>query len=132
MNIFSCPFESKEFVKIEMKKIESKYPYKREDLFALHQISFAIEQAITTFFEITKNNEIIFEVDFVNDRVQEIHTKYNGEPESWGWQENVKEKLSKVKPISNIVIRDEQDIYNILTNREKLEYLIQEYEKDNN
>jgi hypothetical protein len=33
-----------------------------------------------------------------------------------------------VKPISNIVIRDENDIYNILTNREKLELLVQEYE----
>ena len=87
--------------------------------------------AITTFFEITKNNEIIYEVDFLNDRVQEIHTKYNGEPESWGWQENVKEILSKVNPISNIVIRDQQDIYNILTNKEKLEYLFQEYVKDN-
>ena len=133
MNIFSCPFESKEsYNNRDEKEKESKYPYKREDLFALHQISFAIEQAITTFFEITKQNEIIYEVDFVNDRVQEIHTKYNGEPESWGWNENVKEQLSKVKPISNIVIRDEQDIYNILTNREKLEYLLQEYENENN
>ena len=51
--------------------------------------------------------------------------------ESWGWNNNVKEQLSKVKPISNIVIRDEQDIYNILTNREKLECLLQEYEKNN-
>jgi hypothetical protein len=122
MNIFSCPFESKE---------ESKYPYKREDLFILHQISFALEQAITTFFETTRNNEIIFEVDFENDRVKEIHTKYNGEPESWGCHENVNEQLSKVKPISNIVIRDERDIYNILTNREKLECLLQEYVKEN-
>jgi hypothetical protein len=119
MNIFSCPFESKE---------ESKFPYKREDLFALQRISFAIEQAITTFFETTRNNEIIYEVDFVNDRVKEIHTKYNGEAESWGWTHNVKEQLSKVKPISNIVIRDKQDFYNILTNREKLECLLQEYE----
>ena len=131
MNIFSCPFESRKSYN-ENEEIESKYPYKREDLFALQQISFAIEQAISTFFEITKDNEIIYEVDFENDRVQEIHTKYNGEPESWGWKENVKEQLSKVKPISNIVIRDEQDIYNILTNREKLEYLFQEYEKKNN
>ena len=103
--------------------------YTKEDLFALHQISFAIEQAITTFFEITKDNEIIYEVDFVDDRVQEIHTKYNGESENWGWHENVKEKLSKVKPISNIVIRDENDIHDILTNREKLECLIEENEK---
>ena len=122
MNIFSCPFESKE---------ESKLPYIKEDLFALHQISFAIEQALSTFFEITKQNEVIFEIDFENDIVQEIHTKYNGEPESWGWQENVKEQLSKVKPLSKIVIRDEQDIYNILTNREKLELLLEEYEKKN-
>jgi hypothetical protein len=131
MNLFSCPFDSKESFK-EDKKEQSKYPYKREDLFALHQISFAIEQAITTFFEITKQNEIIFEVDFVNDRVQEIHTKYNGEPESWGWNSNVNEQLSKVKPIANIVIRNEEDIYSILTNREKLEYLFQEYVKENN
>ena len=130
MNIFSCPFESKEESYNEKQIEESKYPFKREDLFALQRISFAIEQAITTFFEITKDNEIIFEVDFENDRVHEIHTKYNGEPESWGWHDNVKEQLSKVKPISNIVIRDKQDIYNILTNREKLEFLLQEYEKD--
>jgi hypothetical protein len=130
MNIFSCPFESKQESCNKKEEIkESKYPYKREDLFALHELSFAIEQAITTFSEITKNNEIIFEVDFENDRIYEIHTKYNGEPESWGWQENVKKQLSKVKPISNIVIRNEQDILNILTNREKLECLIQEYEQ---
>ena len=85
-NVFSCPFESKE-ESLNEKDEKLKYPYKREDLFALHQISFAIEQAITTFSEITKNNEIIYEVDFENDRVQEIHTKYNGEPESWGWNE---------------------------------------------
>jgi hypothetical protein len=136
MNIFSCPFKGKEESNnnnCKDKKIEeSNYSYKREDLYSLHEISFAIEQAITTFFEITKQNEIIYEVDFENDRVQEIHTKYNGEPESWGWQENVKEQLSKVKAISNIVIRDDQDIYNILTNKEKLEYLVQEYVKENN
>jgi hypothetical protein len=133
MNIFSCPFENKEddTNSGDERGEESKYPYKREDLYALHQISFAIEQAITTFFEITKNNEIIYEVDFVNDRVQEIHTNYNGEAESWGWNDNVNEQLSKVKPIAKIVIRDEQDIYNILTNREKLETLIEEYEKKN-
>ena len=130
MNIFTCPFES--IKSYNEKPIESKYPYKRNDLFALYQISFAIEQAIITFFEITKQNEIIYEVDFVNDKVQEIYTNYNEEPESWGWQEDVKEQLSKVKPISNIVIRDEQDIYSILTHREKLEFLLHEYEKENN
>ena len=54
--------------------------------------------------------------------------------ESWGWNDlNVKEQLSKVKPISTTIqIRDEHDIYNILTNREKLECLLQEYEKKNN
>ena len=42
----------------------------------------------------------------------------------------VNEQLSKVKPISTIIqIIYEQDIYNILTNKEKLEYLLQEYEK---
>jgi hypothetical protein len=133
MNIFSCPFESKEEYQnnsIDGKDEKARYPFKRVDLFTLHQISFAIELAISTFFETTKNNEIIYEVDFENDRVKEIHTNYNGEPESWGWQANVNEQLSKVKPISNIVIRDEQDIYNILTNREKLELLLEEYQKN--
>ena len=101
MNFFQCPFEGN----------NNQYSYTKENLFTLQRVAFAIEQAITTFFETTKNNEIIYEVDFVNDRVQEIHTNYNGEPESWGWNDNVKEQLSKVKPISNIVIRDEQDIY---------------------
>ena len=92
-------------------------------------MAFAIEQAISTFFELTKDNEIIYEVDFENDRIHEIHTKYNGEPQSWGWHENVNELLSKVKPISNIAIRDVQDIYDILTDREKLECFLQEYVK---
>ena len=132
MNIFTCPFESKQSCEnIDGKDETSKLSYKREDLFALHQISFAIEQAISIYFETTKNNEIIYEVDFENDRLHEIHTKYNGELQSWGWNDNVNEQLSKVKPISNIVIRDEQDVYNILTNREKLETLIEEYEKKN-
>jgi hypothetical protein len=131
MNIFSCPFESKEEYRNNNRE-EIKLPYTKENLFALHQISFAIEQAITTFFEITKQNEIIYEVDFVNDRVKEIHTKYNGELESWGWNNNVKEQLSKVKPMSPISIRNEQDLYDILTNRGKLEELFQEYEKGNN
>ena len=131
MNIFSCPFQSKEEScnNNRDEKEQSEYPYKREVLFALHQVSFAIEQAITTFFEITKNNEIIYEVDFLNDRVQEVHTKYNGEPERWGWNDDVNGQLYKVKPISNIVIRDEQDVYDILTNREKFELLLQEYKK---
>jgi hypothetical protein len=45
---------------------------------------------------------------------------------------NVNDQLSKVKPISNIIIRNEQDIFNILTNRERLECLLQEYEKEIN
>lgn len=119
MNFFQCPFESTN---------NNQYPYTKEKLFALQRVAFAIEQAISIFHETTKNNEIIYEVDFENDKVHEIHTKYNGESESWGWHENVNEQLSKVKPISNIIIRDEQDIFNILTNREKLEYLIEEFE----
>jgi hypothetical protein len=127
MNIFSCPFESKEESSNKKQIEESRYPYKREDLFALQRISFAIDHAISTFFELTKDNEIIYEIDFENDRVHEIHTKYNGEPESWGWHENVNEQLFKVKPISNIMIRNEEDIYTILTNKEKLNFLLKEY-----
>ncbi|HET9807292.1 MAG TPA: hypothetical protein VFP49_10315 [Nitrososphaeraceae archaeon] len=123
MNFFQCPFESTN---------NNQYPYTKEKLFVLQIVAFAIEQAISIFLETTKNNEIIYEVDFVNDRVQEIHTNYNGEPYSWGRNDNVKEQLSKVKPISKIIIRDEQDIYNILTNGKKLECLIEEYVKENN
>ena len=118
MNFFQCPFESN----------NNQYPYTKEQLFTLQRVAFAIEQAITTFCEITKDNEIIYEVDFENDRVPEIHTNYNGEPYSRRWNDcNVKEQLSKIKPISPIKIINEQDIYNILTNREKLECLLQEY-----
>ena len=97
MNFFQCPFESNNI----------QYSYTKEKLFTLQRLAFTIELAISTFFGITKDNEIIYEVDFENDKVQEIHTAYNGEPENWGWINNVKEQLSKVKPISNIVIRNE-------------------------
>ncbi len=95
MNFFQCPFESN----------NNQYPYTKEQLFFLQRVAFAIEQAISIFHETTKNNEIIYEVDFENDRVQEIHTNYNGEPYSWGWNDcNVKEQLSKVKPISLLLL----------------------------
>ena len=76
MNFFQCPFESNN---------NNQYPYTKESLFALQRVAFAIEQAISIFHETTKNNEIIYELDFENDRVQEIHTNYNGESYSWGW-----------------------------------------------
>ena len=62
MNFFQCPFENN----------NNQYPYTKEDLFTLQRIAFTIEQAISIFHETTKNNEIIYEVDFENDRVQEI------------------------------------------------------------
>ena len=116
MNFYKCPFDN-----------NFQNSYTKEVLFTVQRIAFTIELAISTFFGITKDNEIIYEVDFENDRVQEIHTKYNGEPENWGWINNVKEQLSKVKPISNIIIRNEEDIYTILTNKEKLNFLFKEY-----
>ncbi len=44
----------------------------------------------------------------------------------------IKEQLSRVKSISTTTIQiiNEQDIYNTLTNREKLEYLLLEYYKE--
>ena len=119
MNFFQCPFENN----------NNQYPYTKEQLFTLQRLAFDIEQAISIFHETTKNNEIIYEVDFENNRVQEIHTNYNGELYSRRWNDcNVKEQLSKIKPISTTIqIINEQDIYNILTNREKLECLLQEY-----
>ncbi len=80
MNFFQCPFESNN---------NNQYPYTKAKLFALQRVAFAIEQAISIFHETTKNNEIIYEVDFVNGRVQQIHTNYYGEPYSWGCKDNV-------------------------------------------
>lgn len=128
MNIFECPFVSKN--DNDKNREESKYPYKREELFALQRIAFAIELTISHFLEITRNNEIIYQVDFENDRVQESHTNCYGEPQNWGWKNNIKQELSKVKPILNIKIRNKHDIYNILINREKLEYLLEEYNQN--
>jgi hypothetical protein len=116
MNYFKCPFD-KNFQNSDTK----------EALFTLQRMAFTIELVICTYHDTTRNNEIIHEVDFANDRVLETHTNYNGDPDIWGWNDNVKEQLSKVKPISNIMIRNEHDIYTILTNKEKLETLLQEY-----
>ena len=134
MNIFRCPFDSKDKDDDNSKeeKEKSNYSYKIKDLFSLQRIAFAVEQAISTFHETTRNNQIIYEVNFKNNRVKEIHTTYNGLPESWGSNnddDDVNDKLSKVEPISIIQIINKYDIYNILTNREKLEYLLQEYER---
>jgi hypothetical protein len=68
----------------------------------------------------SKSNETIYETDFEAGKVKEIYANYHGDPYSFSTEYPLEEKLSKVYRSSQVQIRNVQDVYNALTNRETL------------
>ena len=114
MNIFECPFDSDNY----------KQKYTKDELFFWQRISFAIDQQIHLVNKVTKDNERIYNINFENDKVQRISTDFEGIPYYSGWESNIEKQLDKVKPILEISIKNRQDLYNVLINKEKLEILL--------
>jgi hypothetical protein len=93
-------------------------------LFALERIAFLVELALATAKSMSRSNEIIYETNFETGR--EIRTDYYGKPFSWPLDHSLEEKLAEVKRLSSVPIRNVQDVYNALTDREMLDQLLQQ------
>jgi hypothetical protein len=92
-----------------------------DDLFNLSEIAFQVELALGKAQTMTKSNETIYETDFEAGKVKEIYANYRGDPYSFSTEYPLEEKLSKeVKRLSKVSIRNVQDVYNALTDRETL------------
>jgi hypothetical protein len=130
LNRYECPFDKKESnnnnnkIKAE-EKGNSNLP-DVDDLFNLSEIAFQVELALGKAQGMTKSNETIYEADFEAGKVKEIYANYHGHPYSFSTEYSLEEKLSKVQRLSNVPIRNAQDVYNALTDRDTFDKLLQQ------
>jgi hypothetical protein len=64
-------------------------------------------------------------LDLEAGKVKEIHTNYYGNPCSFSKEYPLKEKLGDVNRLSKVPIRNVQDVYKALTDRETLNKLLE-------
>jgi hypothetical protein len=92
----------------------------------LYNLAFQVELAFATAYSISKSNETIYEADFETGKVKETTSLYNGSPHSWSTDYQLEEKLSQVQKLSKVPIRNVQDVYNALTDRDTFDKLLQQ------
>jgi len=127
LNRYKCPFDKKKNnnnIKEEEKEVKDLLDV--DDLFNLSEIAFQIELALGKAQGMTKSNETIYEADFETDKVKEIYANYHGDPYSFSAEYPLEEKLSKVPRLSKVPIRNVQDVYNALTDRETLNKVLEQ------
>jgi hypothetical protein len=121
VNRFQCPYE-----KGKLNYVVAETKFNVDDLFALERIAFLVGLALTTAKSMSSSNEIIYETNFETGKVREISTDYYGKPFSWPLDYPLEEKLAEVKRLSKVPIRNVHDVYHALTNREKLDKLLEQ------
>lgn len=122
LNVFECPYKSKgnKEANDEISNFDVDY------LFELSEIAFHLELALGEAESMTESNDTIYETNFETNSVREIRTNYYGNPYSSSIDYPLEEMLSKVKRLSIISIRNAQDIYHVLTDRETLDKILEQ------
>jgi hypothetical protein len=126
LNIFECPYITKQ----EDKETETATTILDvNDLFELSEIAFQLELALTKAQVMTKSNDIVYETNFETGKVIEI-----GNPLDFSTDDSLDEKLAEVKRLSDVQIRNAEDLYHALTDREMLDKILdqgldEEYQK---
>jgi hypothetical protein len=131
LNRYKCPFDKKKSNndnnnKIKEEEKENSNLLQVDDLFALSEIAFQVEQTLGKAQGMTKSNETLYETDFEAGKVKEIYANYYGNPYTFCSEYPLEEKLSKVHKISKVPIRNVQDVYNALTDRETLNKVLEQ------
>ncbi len=121
LNRYACPYDNKDG------KIKADANFDVDNLFALYKVAFQVELAFSNGYSMSKSNETIYETDFEVGKVKEIYANYRGDPYSFSTEYPLEEKLSKeVKRLSHVPIRNVQDVYNALTDRENLNKVLEQ------
>jgi hypothetical protein len=131
LNRYKCPFDKKKSNdynnnKIKEEEKEDSNPLDVDNLFNLSEIAFQVELAFATAYSMSKSNETIYETNFETGKVKETTSLYNGSPHSWSTDYPLEEKLSQVQKLSKVPIRNVQDVYNALTDRDTFDKLLQQ------
>jgi hypothetical protein len=120
LNRYACPYDNK------VGKIKADVNFDVNNLFVLYKLAFQVELAFATAYSMSKSNETIYEANFEAGKVKEIHTNYYGDPYSFSTEYQLEEKLSQVQRLSKGQIRNVQDVYNALTDRETLNKVLEQ------
>ena len=120
LNRYACPYDNKGG------KIKADVNFDVDGLFALYKIAFQVELAFSHAYSMSKSNETIYEADFETGKVRETTSLYNGSPHSWSTDYQIEEKLSQVQKLSKVPIRNVQDVYNALTDKDTFDRLLQQ------
>jgi hypothetical protein len=124
VNFYSCPYDNTEREEIEGGTVT------RNDLFKLNQIAEIIGGPLSKVLNI-KGNRIIYKIDFQLGKVQEIDTFLCGDPYAQNLsggkpiEHRLKEISEEIERLSIIPMRNLDDIFEILTNKEKLDTVLQ-------
>jgi hypothetical protein len=122
VNFYSCPYDKKEESEAET--------VTRNDLFSLNQIAETIGRAFSKALNI-KGNRIIYKIDFNLGKVQEIDTFLCGDPYAQNLsggktiEHRLKEISEEIEKLSLITMKDLDDIFAILTTKEKMDIVFQ-------
>lgn len=126
LNIFECPYAadntSKE--KAEAERDEKLSPFDTKDLFDLSEIAFLLELALARAQLMTKSNDTIYEANFETGKVRQsghfsnLYDTSSDEP--------LEERLAEVKRLSKVPVRNRNDIYHALTDKESLDKVLEQ------
>jgi hypothetical protein len=131
LNIFECPYAIKKNKEGYGKEDETTTILDVNDLFELSEIAFQLELALAKAQVMTKSNDTIYETNFATGKVKD--TSYYSD-HFLSTDGPLEEKLAEVKRLSKIPIRNADDIYYALTDRESLDIVLdqgldEEYQK---
>jgi hypothetical protein len=120
LNRYACPYDNKGV------KIKADANFDVDGLFVLYNLAYRVELAFSHAYSMSKSNETVYEADFEAGKVREIYANYHGNPYSFFTEYPLEEKLAEVKRLSKVPIRNVQDTYHALTDRETLDKLLQQ------
>jgi hypothetical protein len=124
VNFYSCPYDNNEREEIEGGIVT------RNDLFKLNQMVEIIGRSISRALDI-KGSRIIYKIDYQLGKVQEIDTFLCGDPYAQNLsggkpiEHRLKEISEEIEKLSILPMRNLDDIFSILTDKEKLDTVLQ-------
>ena len=122
VNFYSCPYDKEEESEAET--------VTRNDLFSLNQIAEIIGRALSKALNI-KGNRIIYKINFQSGKVQEIDTFLHGDPYAKNLpgalpiDYKLNERMGQIEKLSLIPMKDLDDVFAILTDKEKMDIVFQ-------
>lgn len=124
LDYFSCPYGCKG--KVKDKKFEHNFDSDIEYLFELEQITHLVDISLLKASSMTTSNNSIYEIDIESNTIKEIRTLYNGKRcviMRWSTKE---EGTKRILDKSILAVKNKEDILDILSDKEKLDKIIEQ------